>query len=118
MSANPVHEKAGRSQVGSSGFWKLGQAIDAVTGRINYRMAATRIPLPPRHFWKPPSESLGAMSGETAGPGSERNNTGIFWFCGRRGRNRTCNPRIRNPMLYPFELRAPSTGVGPRKSCL
>jgi hypothetical protein len=26
---------------------------------------------------------------------------------GRRGRNRTCNPRIRNPMLYPFELRAP-----------
>jgi hypothetical protein len=25
---------------------------------------------------------------------------------GRRGRNRTCNPRIRNPMLYPFELRA------------
>ena len=26
---------------------------------------------------------------------------------GRRGRNRTCNRRIRNPMLYPFELRAP-----------
>ena len=25
---------------------------------------------------------------------------------GRPGRNRTCNPRIRNPMLYPFELRA------------
>src|SRR5262249_764709 len=25
------------------------------------------------------------------------------------GRNRTCNPRIRNPMLYPFELRAPAT---------
>ncbi len=25
---------------------------------------------------------------------------------GRRGRNRTCNRRIRNPMLYPFELRA------------
>src|SRR3954452_23025959 len=32
---------------------------------------------------------------------------------GRRGRNRTCNPRIRNPMLYPFELRArvESTGL-------
>jgi hypothetical protein len=29
---------------------------------------------------------------------------------GRRGRNRTCNPRIRNPMLYPFELRAPGSG--------
>ena len=26
---------------------------------------------------------------------------------GRRGRNRTCNHRIRNPVLYPFELRAP-----------
>lgn len=26
---------------------------------------------------------------------------------GRRGRNRTCNPQIRNLMLYPFELRAP-----------
>src|SRR6202022_4029964 len=26
--------------------------------------------------------------------------------CGRRGRIRTCNRRIRNPMLYPFELRA------------
>jgi hypothetical protein len=26
--------------------------------------------------------------------------------CGRRGRNRTCNPQIRNLMLYPFELRA------------
>ena len=26
--------------------------------------------------------------------------------CGRPGRNRTCNPRIRNPMLYPLELRA------------
>src|SRR2546429_9834943 len=25
---------------------------------------------------------------------------------GRRGRTRTCNRRIRNPMLYPFELRA------------
>src|ERR1700733_12312013 len=25
---------------------------------------------------------------------------------GRRGRIRTCNRRIRNPMLYPFELRA------------
>ena len=25
---------------------------------------------------------------------------------GRPGRSRTCNPRIRNPMLYPFELRA------------
>jgi hypothetical protein len=25
---------------------------------------------------------------------------------GERGRNRTCNRRIRNPMLYPFELRA------------
>src|ERR1035438_3223300 len=25
---------------------------------------------------------------------------------GRPGRNRTCNPRIRNPMLYPLELRA------------
>ena len=25
---------------------------------------------------------------------------------GRPGRNRTCNRRIRNPMLYPFELRA------------
>jgi hypothetical protein len=29
-----------------------------------------------------------------------------FVDCGRRGRNRTCNPRIRNPVLYPFELRA------------
>jgi hypothetical protein len=27
---------------------------------------------------------------------------------GRPGRNRTCNRRIRNPMLYPFELRAQS----------
>jgi hypothetical protein len=27
---------------------------------------------------------------------------------GRPGRNRTCNPRIRNPMLYPLELRAQS----------
>ena len=27
-------------------------------------------------------------------------------IAGRPGRNRTCNPRIRNPMLYPFELRA------------
>ena len=26
---------------------------------------------------------------------------------GRPGRSRTCNPRIRNPMLYPLELRAP-----------
>ena len=25
---------------------------------------------------------------------------------GRRGRDRTCNPGIRNPMLYPIELRA------------
>jgi hypothetical protein len=25
---------------------------------------------------------------------------------GRHGRIRTCNRRIRNPMLYPFELRA------------
>ena len=25
---------------------------------------------------------------------------------GRPGRSRTCNPRIRNPMLYPLELRA------------
>src|SRR5208282_2680677 len=25
---------------------------------------------------------------------------------GRRGRTRTCNHRIRNPVLYPFELRA------------
>jgi hypothetical protein len=25
---------------------------------------------------------------------------------GRPGRTRTCNPRIRNPMLYPLELRA------------
>ncbi len=30
----------------------------------------------------------------------------ILLILGRRGRNRTCNPRIRNPMLYPFELRA------------
>ena len=29
------------------------------------------------------------------------------YFYGRRGRNRTCNHRIRNPVLYPFELRAP-----------
>ncbi len=29
---------------------------------------------------------------------------------GRRGRTRTCNPRIRNPMLYPFELRALNHG--------
>jgi len=27
---------------------------------------------------------------------------------GRRGRNRTCNPQIRNLMLYPIELRARS----------
>jgi hypothetical protein len=27
-------------------------------------------------------------------------------IAGRRDRNRTCNRRIRNPMLYPFELRA------------
>ena len=26
--------------------------------------------------------------------------------CGRRGGIRTCNRRIRNPMLYPFEIRA------------
>ena len=26
---------------------------------------------------------------------------------GRRGRNRTYNPQIRNLMLYPIELRAP-----------
>lgn len=26
---------------------------------------------------------------------------------GRRGRDRTCNPGIRNPVLYPIELRAP-----------
>lgn len=26
--------------------------------------------------------------------------------CGAPGRIRTCNPRIRNPMLYPVELRA------------
>jgi hypothetical protein len=25
---------------------------------------------------------------------------------GRRGRDRTCNPGIRNPVLYPIELRA------------
>jgi hypothetical protein len=31
---------------------------------------------------------------------------GIGEKCDRRGRNRTCNPRIRNPMLFPFELRA------------
>ncbi len=27
-------------------------------------------------------------------------------WIGRPGRSRTCNPRIRNPMLYPLELRA------------
>ena len=30
---------------------------------------------------------------------------------GRPGRSRTCNPRIRNPMLYPLELRALNTGI-------
>ena len=29
---------------------------------------------------------------------------------GRPGRTRTCNPRIRNPMLYPLELRARAAG--------
>jgi hypothetical protein len=29
-----------------------------------------------------------------------------IWFGGRPGGNRTPNPRIRNPMLYPLELRA------------
>jgi hypothetical protein len=30
----------------------------------------------------------------------------IARISGRRGRNRTCNHRIRNPVLYPIELRA------------
>jgi hypothetical protein len=30
---------------------------------------------------------------------------------GRPGRIRTCNHRIRNPMLYPFELRAPGQNL-------
>ena len=29
-------------------------------------------------------------------------------LCGALGRTRTCNPRLRRPMLYPVELRAPS----------
>ncbi len=37
---------------------------------------------------------------------------------GRRGRNRTCNPRIRNPMLYPFELRARSHATEARSNDL
>src|SRR5690606_15226701 len=28
------------------------------------------------------------------------------WQCGAPGRIRTCDPRIRNPVLYPAELRA------------
>ncbi len=43
-------------------------------------------------------------------------------FYGRRGRNRTCNHRIRNPVLYPIELRAPFTinslQCGPREVCI
>jgi hypothetical protein len=31
--------------------------------------------------------------------------------CGRHGRIRTCSPRIRNPMLYPFVLRAPDLSI-------
>jgi hypothetical protein len=44
---------------------------------------------------------MGDVSTARGGSKSE-----IFRGYGRRGRNRTCNPRIRNPMLYPFELRA------------
>jgi hypothetical protein len=33
----------------------------------------------------------------------------ITTWNGRPGRTRTCNPRIRNPMLYPLELRAQSS---------
>ncbi len=32
---------------------------------------------------------------------------------GRRGRDRTCNPGIRNPVLYPIELRALKNLRGP-----
>ena len=40
------------------------------------------------------------------GQGLWQDNMSEGWWNGRRGRNRTCNRRIRNPMLYPFELRA------------
>ena len=32
--------------------------------------------------------------------------TALFWLIGAPGRIRTCDPRIRNPVLYPTELRA------------
>src|SRR3981189_1283436 len=39
--------------------------------------------------------------------GGNGTNGRLLWINpGRPGRNRTCNRRIRNPMLYPFELRA------------
>src|ERR1700682_311958 len=34
---------------------------------------------------------------------------------GRRGRNRTCNPQIRNLMLYPIELRALEKNLSRRR---
>ena len=34
---------------------------------------------------------------------------------GRRGRNRTCNPQIRNLMLYPIELRAREKNLSRRR---
>ena len=62
-------------------------------------------------------EKTGAPSATTTAPSKDVLNKsswpsfnkslrGLLVSDGRRGRTRTCNPRIRNPMLYPFELRA------------
>src|SRR5579863_5489913 len=70
-------------------------------------------PKPALRLSKGAARELFAGTTEATGGILARTKTLTFGRSGRRGRNRTCNRRIRNPMLYPFELRArnrPPTG--------
>ena len=53
----------------------------------------------------PPKSAQEPLYVEIAAGGMARTGSTVG-RSGRPGRNRTCNPRIRNPMLYPLELRA------------
>ena len=74
---------------------------------------------------RPPESQSGALPTELRPPHQNRLrclNVYLNGYCfqlhkfrsGAPGRNRTCNPRLRRPMLYPIELRAQKLSCRPR----
>ena len=65
---------------------------------------------------RPPQSTMNDARLACAPSREKRRNHRQRRYSNTRGRTRTCNPRLRRPMLYPIELRALTEGGGYRSS--